>query len=76
MDEQTIKVLARFVEIGQRWPRGAWCFVGHVIKYADNETGWFKSSGNIREHYEICELEANQMGYHRTSEKDRYAGHG
>lgn len=70
MDEQTIKVLARFTEIGQLWPDGAWVhntdmISGHIyIK-------WFQikkehdTDFKTRIPSEISEAEANQRGIFR-----------
>ena len=76
MDENTIKVLARFTEIGEKWPIGAWFYVGFTIPILEDETGWCKAKkGYCRSgYYEVCELEANQKGVYRTDERDRYEG--
>lgn len=65
MDEQTIKVLARFTEVGEKWPWGAWYYY-----YSPNEIcrAWQKVEHDFlqkRLGYEICELEANQKGIYR-----------
>jgi hypothetical protein len=59
MDEQTIKVLARFTEVNQRWPIGAWVCVEFV--------GWYKNSPHPLTRWvgEMSELEANQRGIFR-----------
>jgi hypothetical protein len=61
MDEQTIKVLARFVEVGQDWPMNSWVYEIH-------KGTWFLVDMKIlqpRFANEICELEANQKGIFR-----------
>jgi len=72
MNEQAIKVLARFTEVGQWWPKHAWIYYSisdennfkwHPIK--DSESKFDR----IRMSYEICELEANQKGIFRDRAK-------
>lgn len=68
MDEQTIKVLARFTEIGQLWPEGAWIYITSDVVTANGITYiWFKTykSACARQNDEISELEANQKGIFR-----------
>ena len=79
MDENTIKVLARFTGVGQDWPIGAWYYVGFDIKVLKGETGWCQAKENDRDtvrrqRYMLCELETNQKGVFRTDDRDRYAG--
>jgi hypothetical protein len=67
MDENTIKVLARFVEIGQHWPVGAYVYtVGFT-----SSLGWYTVNGPhvYRLKTEICEAEANQRGIFRDRDK-------
>jgi hypothetical protein len=69
MDEQTLKVIARLTEVGQWWPAGCWI-------YSDkNMSEWWQirnyelENQRIRLLHEISELEANQKGIFRESEK-------
>jgi hypothetical protein len=70
MDEQTIKVLARFVEVGQWWPVGAW------INWNNGEGGWLQimecEDENHRKRWtgELSELECNVKGIFRKEEED------
>jgi len=62
-DEQTIKVLARFTEVGQWWPVEAWILFR--TPRAAYYTWWpiknsVEEGQRIRRENEICELEANQ----------------
>jgi hypothetical protein len=60
-DEQTIKVLARFTEVGQWWPVGAWLYLTHAKFWArvPQHYKWHKTD-------ELSELEANQKGIFRN----------
>jgi len=63
MDEQTIKVLARFTRIGELWPVGAWiCYPN-----SSHPDVWHKVRGEglSRWEIEISELEANSTGIFR-----------
>jgi hypothetical protein len=64
MDEQAIKVRARFVEVGQYWPKGAWV---HVLGSASEHAFYRVTTDDVvdRRHGEICEIEANQKGIFR-----------
>lgn len=72
MDEQTIKVLARFTEVGQWWPVGAWIY---SERFAKANKQWWKIEDSqyekqrIRLSHEICEAEMNQKGVFRESGK-------
>jgi hypothetical protein len=71
MDENTIKVLARFTETGQNFPSGAW-----ICYESDRGSGlydrWHKiiSRSFRRDPGELSESEANSMGIYRN--KDVY----
>ena len=72
MDEQTIKVLARFTEVGQWWPVGAWIYFPSMGSDWDNMKWWKieeidSHRSRVRLDYEISELEANQKGIYRTN---------
>jgi hypothetical protein len=61
MNEQAIKVLARFTPLDGQWPIGAWV-------YMSNSRAWLfvkQSFDTIRLDSEISELEANQRGIFR-----------
>jgi len=60
-DERTLKVISRFVEVGQDWPMNSWVYEIH-------KGTWFLVDMKIlqpRFANEICELEANQRGIFR-----------
>ena len=66
MDEQTIKVLARFTEIGQNFPSGAWiCY--ERVRDSGIYNMWHKVKGQHfrRDPGELSESEANSMGIYR-----------
>jgi hypothetical protein len=68
MDEQTIKVLARFTEVGQLWPMGAWVYLTTL----EGPSSWmYVDREGLRKRYrvEISELEANSRGFFRPIEK-------
>lgn len=66
MDEQAIKVLARLTEVGNYFPADAWIY--HDIGTCGS---WYKIKGKKyrREPWNLSELEANQKGIFRESEK-------
>ncbi len=73
MDENTIKVLALFTQVGTPWPIGAWVFrIGTIY----NNRDWYQVRKNMyhpsmsrfyynRESDELSELEANYQGIFR-----------
>jgi len=69
LDENTIKVLARFTEIGQHWPMGAWVYMRYIVM---NDDWYLVTEGNInRIANHISELEANQKGLFRDKTKTK-----
>jgi len=85
MDEQTLKVIARLTEVGHHWPAGCWIYSDKNMSewwpagcwiYSDKNMGeWWQirnyelENQRIRLLHEISELEANQKGIFRESEK-------
>jgi hypothetical protein len=69
-DEQTIRVIARFTEIGQTWPAFSWIYVAGVTW---NGGGWWRIpvDGVTRFDGEISELEANQKGIFRKEQNEK-----
>jgi len=74
MDEQAVKVLARFTEVGQLWPVNAWIYF--INRSSPPEHKWYKikdvpSAGyaamRVRYDHEISELEANSRGFYREN---------
>jgi len=66
MDENAIKVLARFTEIGGLWPIGAWVYLTTV----EGPNAWMhvdREGLRLRYGVEICELEANTRAYFRET---------
>jgi hypothetical protein len=63
MNEDVIKVLARFVEIGQMWPIGSWVY----RQYRNLDDVWYfvRNRYTDRMSNQISELEANQKGIFR-----------
>lgn len=67
MDEQTLKVLARFTEIGQYWPQYVWVWNnGEPL----GEKRWYQCKSNTWKRYscELSEVEANQLGFHKEDD--------
>ena len=63
MDEQTLKVLARFTPVGSKWPWGTW-----VYNPTWRKKQWFQVIVPVLERRlpdEISEAEANQRGIFR-----------
>lgn len=66
MDENTIKVLARFTEIGQDWPMYSWFY---SLKSDGGTDNWIYVACKVlqkRLPNELSELEANQKGVFRN----------
>jgi hypothetical protein len=61
LDENVIKVIARFTPIGKPWPTDAWIYLIHAEEWA-RVSSWAWRRGD-----ELSELEANQKGIFRNS---------
>jgi hypothetical protein len=75
MDEQTLKVIACFTPIGKPWPKGAWIFVTSNMKTSSgSDYRWFRAidADFTRQSDELSEIEANQRGWFRDGDRDRY----
>jgi hypothetical protein len=72
MDDNTLKVVARFTEVGQWWLVGAWIYIARRLESSGN--GWHKIRNSetetlrIRLAHELSEAEANQKGLFRGVE--------
>ena len=61
LDENVIKVIARFTPVGKPWPVDAWIYLIHAQGWARvSSWEWYRSD-------ELSELEANQKGIFRNS---------
>jgi hypothetical protein len=72
IDENTLKIVARFTPLGAKWPNQVWVCIVYVVSGDSKESlGWYITEKNTHKRWpdELSELEANQKGYFRDKNR-------
>ena len=68
LDDNTLKVMARFTPVGENWPNGVWVCIVYIYSGDwKGGLGWYMTEVNTNKRFpdELSESEANQKGYFR-----------